>query len=108
MDITYGQGTYLEGSKHLNGQIVLSEHKLYLKNDEGDIAPTFVPLEKIEVVKKSFGGEVKIQVRPSLTVRYTATIKGNRSNINGLVQEIVKRRGLKKKFLKNEWVEEQT
>ena len=51
MEFHYGQGVYIEGQKRFEGEIVLSEHKLFLKDaQKQDIAPTFIPLEKIEKV----------------------------------------------------------
>jgi len=105
MEITYGNGIFLEDKKKFEGTITLSEHKLFLKDSNGDLPQTYVPLEKIERVKYS-GGAVDIQVRPTLYLQYVATFKGQRSQIKSLTLELVQRRGLKKKFLRNEWIEE--
>jgi len=105
MEFSYGQGVYVEGKKRLEGRIILSEHKLYLRGPEGDLAQTYIPLEKIEKVKKNLQG-LEIQVRPSLTFRYTTILKGENKHLLELIKDIVQRRGLKKKFLKNEWIEE--
>ena len=104
MQFTYGDGTYSEGHKRFQGQIVLSEHKLFLKSSHEDLTATYIPLEKIEGLKKRFG-TLDIFVRPSLAYRYTATMQGNSRKITELTKDIVERRGLKKKFLKNEWFE---
>ena len=107
MVFSYGQGEYCEGPKRVKGQIVLSEHKLYLRGPEGDIAPTYVPLEKIEKVRKTRQG-VEVYVRPSLVERYTALFRGERKHLASLLKDLVARRGLRKRgFWANEWVEEE-
>ena len=104
IDFSYGKGVYLEGEKRLEGTIILGEHKLYLKDENGDLAQTYIPLEKIERIEK-IGGGMKVFVRPSLYFRYTALFQGEKKYVKDLVKDIVSRRGLKKKFLKNEWTE---
>ena len=104
MEFAYGNGVYTEGEKKFEGKIVLSEHKLFLKGAEGDLAQTFVPLEKIEKIKKVRRG-IEVHVRPSLTYRYCAVFSGEARHINELVKDIVEQRGLKKRFLLKEWVE---
>ncbi|MCA9409353.1 MAG: hypothetical protein H6755_04965 [Candidatus Omnitrophica bacterium] len=105
MEITYGQGTYQEKNKKFTGQIILSDHKVFIKTPQEDLPQTFIPLEKIERLKQS-SNSVDIQVRLTIMIMYTATITGQKKNISDLVKDIVKRRGLKKKFFKNEWIEE--
>lgn len=104
MEFSFGEGEYQEGQKHFSGKIILGEHKLYLRGEEGDLAPTYIPLEKIEWIKKK-AAAMEIQVRPAMSFRYFAVIKGERQHMTELVNEIVKRRGLKKLFLRNEWKE---
>jgi hypothetical protein len=104
MEFSYGQGTYIEGEKRIEGQIILSEHKLYLKDKSGDLAQTYIPLEKIERIRQARQG-IEIHVRPTLYFRFVALIKGEKKYILELIKDIVQRRGLKKQFLKNEWVE---
>ncbi len=105
MEFSYGNGTYREGSKRMDGEIVLGEHKLYLRTSEGDLAQTYVPLEKIEKVTKR-GSSAEFHVRPSLSFRYIAMIQGESKYIVELIKDIVQRRGLKKKFLRKEWIDE--
>jgi len=104
MEFSYGHGAYFEGDKRLEGQIILSEHKLYLKSSDGDLAQTYIPLEKIERVRKTRQG-VEVHARPSIYSRYMAVLTGERKHLSELVKDLVQRRGLKKQFLKNEWVE---
>ena len=104
MEFSYGQGIFIEGEKRLEGQIILGEHKLYLKDARGDLAQSYVPLEKIERIRKTKLG-VEVHVRPSTYFRYKALFQGEKKYLADLVRDIVQRRGLKKQFLKNEWVE---
>ena len=104
MEFSYGQGTYIEKDKRLEGQIILSEHKLYLKDKNGDLAQTYIPLEKIERVRKTRQG-IEIHVRPTLYFRFVALFKGEKKYLSELTRDLVQRRGLKKQFLKNEWID---
>ncbi|MCA9401432.1 MAG: hypothetical protein KC713_07380 [Candidatus Omnitrophica bacterium] len=104
MEFTYGQGGFQEGRKRFEGEIILSEHKLFIKNGADDITQTYIPLEKIERIKRS-GNYADVFVRPSLAYRYVARIHGQKPKIAELVKDIVESRGLKKKFLIKEWVE---
>ena len=104
MEFSYGQGIFIEGEKRLEGQIILGEHKLYLKDTSGDLAQSYVPLEKIERIRKTKLG-VEVHVRPSTYFRYMALLKGDKRQLSELSKDIVKRRGLKKLCLKNEWIE---
>ena len=104
MEFSYGQGIYIEGEKRLEGQIILGEHKLYLKDSNGDLAQTYVPLEKIERIQKT-KLHVEVHVRPSTYYRYVALFKGEKKHLSSLVHDIVQRRGLKKQFLKKVWIE---
>jgi len=105
MEFSYGEGNYKQGHTDVDGRIILAEHKLYIKGKEGDYSQTFIPLEKIVNVKKWSGG-VLISVRISMAQQFMAHIKGNNKHINELIKDLVNRRGLKKKLLKNEWYEQ--
>ncbi len=102
MLLTYGQGEYFEQDKHFSGRIILSEHKLYLTDSQGELSATFIPLEKIAGVKITRSG-VEIFVRPSILERYQVLLKGDRRTLTDLAKEIAERRGMKKKFLTREW-----
>lgn len=104
VEFSYGHGKYIEGDKRIEGQIILSENKLYLKDANGDLAQTYIPLEKIERIRKSRQG-VEVHVRPSIYTRYVAFLTGEKKYLSELVKDLVQRRGLKKQFLKNEWIE---
>lgn len=104
MEFSYGQGIYIEGEKRLEGQIILGKHKLYLKDTDGDLAQTYVPLEKIERIQKT-GSHIEVHVRQSTYFRYVALFEGEKKHLSSLVRDIVQRRGLKKQFLKNVWIE---
>jgi len=104
MEFSYGQGEYIEGERRLKGKIILSEHKLYLKDGNIDLPQTYIPLEKIKRVKRTRQG-VEVFTRPSLYSQFKALFKGERRYLEELVHDIVRRRGLKKKFLSNEWAD---
>ena len=104
MDIQYGEGIFREEKAIYKGEVTLGEHKLYLKGAEGDLTQTYIPLEKIESIKLSRGC-LRLFVRPSLSYYYTAEITAKPKKMNELSQELVHRRGFKKKFLKKEWFE---
>ena len=104
MNIGYGHGTYIEGDKKVEGQIILDEHKIFLRSVGSDLVQTFVPLEKIEHLRLSSDG-LEMEVRPSLTYRYRALIKGERDMLHEMAREIVVRRNFHKRIFKNEWFE---
>ncbi len=116
MIFSYGNGEYLEGNIHVKGQIILGEHRLYLKGAQGDLTQTYIPLEKIERIKiKSRGArlrapamEIEVHVRPSLIVKYVVLLTGEKTHLSNLVKDIVKCRGFKKKFLKKEWFDDES
>jgi hypothetical protein len=103
MIFSYGKGAFREGEKSFSGEIILSEHKLYLRDSQGDLSTTYIPLEKIVKIQKVAGG-LAIYVRTSLTVSYTAVITGGKE-IGSLLNDLVQRRRLKKRFLRREWVD---
>ena len=105
MDFTYGNGTYLEGTKRIEGRIILGEHKLFLRGEKGDYTQTYIPLEKIFLLKKVSGG-IELHVTPTISFQFTAVIRGDKQSIKDLSNELVLRRGLKKRFLRNEWYEQ--
>lgn len=106
MDITYGTGQYLDGKTKYEGQIILGEHKLFLRSAAGDDIPqTFIPLEKVSRIKKSRDG-VELDFRISILERFSVLFKGDKNNLLELAQEIAARRGLRKRFFFfEEWVE---
>ena len=104
MNVTYGPGAYLRDGVKLEGTVILSEHKILLVSNGEELTPSFIPLEKIEKIKL-VGRQVQIDVRPAIMSRYRAVYEGDKKNIFELAHEIVRRRGLKKKFLQNEWYE---
>ncbi len=104
MEFCYGEGIYKEGDFQVKGTITLSEHKIFLKDEGGDLTRTYIPLDKIERMKITSSG-LEIYVCPSLTFRYSAVIKGNKSRLKELARDIARGGGLKKRFLVNEWVE---
>jgi len=106
MLVTYGQGECHQGGKSYKGQIILSEHRLYLKGSEGDLAQTYIPLEKIKKIRRTFTG-LEIYVYPSLIESYVALIKGGKKNLSALLKDLTEQRGLKKRFLGYEWIDDE-
>lgn len=106
MDVTYGHGIFLIEGQRYQGRIILSEHKLFLQQDGIEVAQSFIPLEKIEVLRKK-QKMLELEIRLSPSRQFTAEIQGEGLAINQLAGELVNRRGLKKKFLKNEWFEDE-
>ena len=104
MEFSYGQGVYIQGNRKLEGQIILGEHKLYLRNSAEDLALTYVPLEKIERIRKTKLG-IEVHACLSISNRYVVLLRGEKKYLSDLVRDIAQRRGLKKRFLKKEWVE---
>jgi len=103
ISVSYGEGEYIEGREIFKGKIILNPKKLYLKGPDGDIPSTFIPLDKIERVKKSRTG-LEIYVRPTVVMNYTVRLKGNTRNLSELTHDLVKTCDLKKRFLRKEWV----
>lgn len=104
MQFTYGNGKFIEGQTILDGEIILSEHKLFLKNSEGDLARTYIPLEKIDHMKITAQGLI-VHVRATVSFDYWATFSGRATKIVELAKDIAESRGMKKRFLRNEWDE---
>ncbi|MCD4780484.1 MAG: hypothetical protein K8S27_08060 [Candidatus Omnitrophica bacterium] len=102
---SYGQGIYQESEHSISGQIILGEHKLYLRDQNGDLASTYIPLEKINRLKLN-KDELILYVSPMISHQYVVHLKGARKSIEELTRDLVGRRGLKKKFWIKEWFEE--
>jgi hypothetical protein len=106
MDVTYGRGCYINGRRIYDGRIILGGHKLFLRDEAGqDIVDSYLPLDKIIAVGRR-KDTVVIHVKPTLYFQYTALIRGDLKKIRELARELARRRGLKKKWLKDEWKEE--
>jgi hypothetical protein len=105
MDLNYyGHGQYIEDKKVFHGDIVLSEHKLYLISNGEDLTQTYIPLEKIQRIKKS-SSALEIKFRTNVLSMYQVRLKAEKKDIDSLASEIIFRRRLKKRLLSNEWVE---
>lgn len=103
MEVLYGEGWYVEGDKKISGKIILGENKLYLKSPSGDLPQTYILIEKIVFIEKQKGG-IRLGVRLSQTNTYQAFLKGNSVDLRELIEELVKRAGLKKRFLRAQWM----
>ena len=102
MLFSYGPGKYQQGARQIAGQILLSEHKLFLRGPEGDLTQTYIPLEKIGRIKKGWG-RLTIWVRPSLIEHYTVELRGRNDYLTDLTRELVDRRALRKRFWSAQW-----
>lgn len=104
MVFSYGEGEYIQGDMHLKGEILLSEHKLYLRDRQQELSQTFVPLEKIKKVRRDADG-LELDVELSIMIQYTARLRGAKKQMADLCKDLVRARGLKKRFLRREWYE---
>lgn len=97
----YGKGHYIEGRRHLSGNIMLDKSRLYLSGVL-DFSSTYVPLEKIENIKYTKEG-LEIKVKFSAANKTRIIISLPRKNLKHLTEDIVIRLNLKKRFLRREW-----
>ncbi len=105
MSFSYGYGRYEQGEMCFEGLIVLSQHRLFLRGENGDIPQTYVPLEKIYKVRRFWARGLALYVRPSQMTEYVVRITGERSLERDLVKDLIQRRGLKRKLLGREWID---
>ena len=99
---SYGRGGYVRAGRLYKGEIVLSAHKLYLKDDHGEIASTFIPLEKIYKMRVVWGGLI-IYARPSNFMQFQAKVTGSPQKIWTLACDLGRQRHLRKKFFGLLW-----
>lgn len=101
---TYGKGKYIHPEAQTEGEIILNEHKLYLKSDKGEeLAQTFTPLDKIQRMTRS-DNRLRFHIRLTVSFQYDVQFIGEKKRIKELAQDIAKSCGLKKAFWKDEWV----
>ena len=97
----YGEGYYIEGRRRLQGRIIVDESRLYLSGIY-DYSNTYIPLEKIEKLRRARGGlEIRVKFSAANIVRTIISLPAK--DIRQLTNDLVKRLHLKKKFLKREW-----
>jgi len=101
---SYGQGTCLLQGRRYRGEIVLSRHKLYLRDNSGDIAKTFIPLEKVFKVRV-FWGRMWVYARPSTFMQFVAVVCGRPGRIRALMRDLADHRQLQKRRFGLEWVD---
>ena len=102
---SYGQGEFIEEARRVRGRIVMDDNRLFLQDAGGDMAATYVPLEKIVRVSRRIGG-LDIRVRTTMINEYRVLVKGRARGLNALARDLTARRGFKKKFLWPEWFDE--
>ena len=105
MTFSYGPGEYKDGLFSARGEILVSAHKLYLRDNGADIPRTYVPLEKIIRLRLRWSC-LEVDVVPNMMSRYTAIINGKRSVLKSVVRDLVSQRGLKRVFFRWEWYDE--
>ena len=106
MSFSYGEGEFVLGSSRFYGQIILSPHKLYLKDASGEITATFIPLEKICKLQIGFfRRHVRVYVKLSQIVQFDVDIKGAAQQIRSLVKDLVSRRNLMRKGGLGWWID---
>ena len=106
MNVTYGKGSYIQDTTVLRGEIILGDHKLFLKSYQEELTSSYVPLEKIIELRK-ISDTIELIIKQTSSYSYKVLIRGGPRSIKDLTQEIVSRRGLKKKFLRQIWIEEE-
>jgi len=101
----YGSGEYREKGHVVTGTIALGAHRLCLQEGGDDIAATYIPLEKIKKIRRTFRG-LRITVRLSPVKTYTTLIAGTKAGLTALTRDLIDRRNLKKRFFLPEWFDE--
>jgi len=100
--MNYGAAKYIEGSRLIEGDLILDETRLYISTDNIS-SSTYIPLDKVILLRKKINGleiQAKLSAINSLFVRI---IISNNSK-KRLIKDIVNKQKLKKKFFKSEWV----
>jgi hypothetical protein len=105
MEFLYGRARYQEADKLFEGELILGEHRIYLRKNRQPIPSTFIPTEKIRRVSHPNRDTIIIDVYTDVLTQYQARIQGDEELIPGFLKDLVERRSLKKRFLKREWVE---
>ncbi|MFH1856594.1 MAG: hypothetical protein ABH836_05125 [Candidatus Omnitrophota bacterium] len=103
MEREYAEGFYIESSKKYEGVIAVDGSKLYLKTGQGNLTDTYLPLDKIQKIKKLRRG-IEITVKLSAVNGYMAVIRSKKQPLAGLIKYLVNKLNMKKKFLKREWI----
>ena len=80
MQFSYSDGQFIEGDFSVSGQIILSENKLFLKDSYGDITRTYLPLDKIDRLKRQ-GASMWVSIKASMSFQYNVQIKGEKKSI---------------------------
>ncbi|MFH1359527.1 MAG: hypothetical protein ABIJ41_00625 [Candidatus Omnitrophota bacterium] len=105
LNVSFGHGTYREGTKIIKGQIILSPEKLFLKGPQEEYSATFIPVDKIETIRKVSGG-LELYIRPTPIINYRAYLSADPRMIDELIQELVRSLKFQKCFLRHQWFRE--
>jgi hypothetical protein len=100
--MNYGPAKYIEDDRVVEGDVILDESRLYISSDNIS-SSTYIPLDKIILIRKRINGfEVKAKLSPinSIFVKILMPLRKK----NRLINDIVNKQKMKKKFFKAEWV----
>lgn len=103
MEIEFANGRYIEGNRELEGTVVLSADKLFLRTAQGEMPLTFIPLEKIIRLRLK-PKSLWLEVRPTIVTGYRASIVAPQESLSRLTKILIERLHFRKVFLKKEWV----
>ncbi len=104
LTFAYGEMEYRRGRRIYHGQVILTGHKLYVKGHEGEIAETFIPLEKIYKIK-IFWNVLRVYVRPSSVMEFHVKIIGPAQSLRSLVSDLVDHRQMQRRLFGLEWID---
>jgi hypothetical protein len=105
MQTAYGEGQYTQGDIRCHGRIIVDTYKLYLQGPQGELTQSFVSLDKICRLQKG-RTQVTIDVRLSQANQYRVALKMEPIYIKDLIEDLVRKLNLKKKWLRPVWVGE--
>lgn len=97
----YQEVIFIEGGRRYKGNIIIDDYKIYLKGHTSYV-DTYIPQDKITLIKKIKQG-MFIQVKPTSISRRDIIIKGRKEIINNVINQLINRLNLKKKFLRSVW-----
>lgn len=97
----FKEGIFIEKNKRYKGAIIMNDYKIYIKGNSPYV-DTYIPLEKIVLIRRA-KKKVFVQVKPTSISRRDIIITGSKEAISSLINEVVKKLNLKKKFFRSVW-----
>jgi len=98
----FGEGIFLERNKRYKGNIIIDNYKIYLEGNE-PFVDTFIPLEKINLVKRK-KTEIIVYIKPTSISRRIVAISGKNKVIADILHTLIEKLNLKKRFLRSIWI----